>query len=128
MQHLIDTNPPEDMSSAQEPASDDDMFISAVYPKLPADERPTEPLLSLEEAQEDAYATRRGANHWTRRRTSQGPTRKITDENAAAIRRAYASGCRTVDLAADYNVTTVTINGIVAGRTHRRASAGYEAK
>lgn len=72
----------------------------------------------------DRYATRRGPNHWTRRRPSQGPTRKLSDEDAAFARRTYPA-VRVVVIAATLHVTPSTIYGVLNGKTHRRASAGW---
>jgi len=73
----------------------------------------------------DRYATRRGSNHWTRRRSTQGPTRKLQDSDALAIRQGYARGHRVVDLAREFDVTTSTIYGVIRGKTHRREAAGW---
>ena len=77
-------------------------------------------------AKVDRYASRRGANHWTRRRPTQGPTRKLEDHEARAIRIAYfVDHTRVVAISGAYNVTASTCYGILRGKTHRRESAGW---
>lgn len=77
----------------------------------------------------DRYASRRGTQHWTRRRVAQGPTRKLLDSQAAYARKAYfLDKHRVVDIAATLHVTPSTVYGILSGRSHRRASAGWEAQ
>lgn len=74
----------------------------------------------------DKYASRRGENHWTRRRPSQGPTRKLADEGALYARVAYYDENERVALIADaLQVTASTIYGVLAGRSHRREAAGW---
>lgn len=76
----------------------------------------------------DRYATRRGEQHWTRRRTGQGPTRKLSDEDAKTIRISYFEAHqRVVNIAALLNVTTSTVYGVLRGKTHRREAAGWVA-
>lgn len=61
-----------------------------------------------------------GDQHWTRRmpnRVLKGashPRAKLSAGQVEAIRRAYASGVRSKQLAADHNVSQSTINRIVA--------------
>jgi len=72
----------------------------------------------------DKYSTRRGPNHWTRRRPTQGPTQKLDDDQARAIFVAYyIDKTRVEDLRIQYGVTSSTVYGILRRKTHKAATA-----
>ena len=76
----------------------------------------------------DAYASRRGPQHWTHRGHifAPRPNAKITDMAAAWVRALYFSRASSVaSISQTLQVSAAAIYSILTGRTHRRASAGY---
>jgi hypothetical protein len=76
----------------------------------------------------DAYASRRGPQHWSHRGHvwAPRPNAKITDMAAAWVRALYFSGNSTVaSISQTLQVSGAAIYSILQGRTHRRVSAGY---
>jgi len=77
----------------------------------------------------DAYASRRGPQHWSHRGHvwAPRPNAKITDMAAAWVRALYLSGNSSVaSISQTLQVSGAAIYSILQGRTHRRASAGYQ--
>jgi hypothetical protein len=77
----------------------------------------------------DAYASRRGPQHWSHRGHvyAPRPNAKITDMAAAWVRALYFSGASSVaSISQTLQVSGAAIYSILQGRTHRRASAGYQ--
>jgi hypothetical protein len=73
------------------------------------------------ERQLAAWAAYRG--HSRTPAGEQAVRAKLTDEQAAEIRRRYAAGEKQVHLAPEYGVTQTAISNVVRGKTYRVGSA-----